>query len=296
MRRLGRNLRRIPAWVKSKVRSTASYETDEYGEAIALQDVSTNSKEQGRVDGDIVSAAQTARLRSGTRVRRGGESGSRRNGEGDEQEEDCCSFFSCCRSDNGSDDAEMQNLKGEVDMDEHQIPVTELLRRLGDPDADSYVPIRFGGNERGNEDDEEDDNGMDDSTAPFTVDIERIYGLEQDVAEDRLMEHGRNVLTPPESESELRKFLKQITDFFSLLLWTGSVLCLVAYALQSTVDNLALALVLAGVVIITGIFGYLQDRKASNLMESFKNMMPDRSTVVRGGGAEVTTAITINCV
>ena len=52
--------------------------------------------------------------------------------------------------------------------------------------------------------------------------------------------------------------MEHVTDFFSLLLWTGSALCLLAYALQSTVDNLALAIVLAAVVLITGFFGYFQ--------------------------------------
>merc|ERR1711935_1220864 len=47
-------------------------------------------------------------------------------------------------------------------------------------------------------------------------------------------------------------------------------------------DNLWLGIVLASVVIITGIFSYFQERKASNIMDSFKNMVPDMANVIRG--------------
>jgi hypothetical protein len=40
------------------------------------------------------------------------------------------------------------------------------------------------------------------------------------------------------------------------------------------VESLYLGVVLAGGVTTTAVFSYLQNRKASNLMESFKGMMP----------------------
>merc|ERR1719461_2008463 len=48
-------------------------------------------------------------------------------------------------------------------------------------------------------------------------------------------------------------------------------------------DNLYLGIVLASVVIITGIFSYFQERKASNIMDSFKNLVPDQANVIRDG-------------
>lgn len=41
--------------------------------------------------------------------------------------------------------------------------------------------------------------------------------------------------------------------------------------------------VLVGVVIITGIFSYLQEAKSSRIMDSFKNLVPQYATVIRGG-------------
>merc|ERR1712142_119944 len=48
-------------------------------------------------------------------------------------------------------------------------------------------------------------------------------------------------------------------------------------------DNLYLGIVLATVVIITGIFAYFQERKASNIMDSFKNLIPDQAFILRDG-------------
>lgn len=48
-------------------------------------------------------------------------------------------------------------------------------------------------------------------------------------------------------------------------------------------DNLYLGIVLAAVVIVTGIFSYYQESKSSKIMESFKNMVPQFATVIREG-------------
>lgn len=44
-----------------------------------------------------------------------------------------------------------------------------------------------------------------------------------------------------------------------------------------------LGIVLAAVVIVTGIFSYYQESKSSKIMESFKNMVPQFATVIREG-------------
>lgn len=44
-----------------------------------------------------------------------------------------------------------------------------------------------------------------------------------------------------------------------------------------------LGVVLAAVVIVTGIFSYYQESKSSKIMESFKNMVPQFATVIREG-------------
>lgn len=126
---------------------------------------------------------------------------------------------------------------------------------------------------------------------------------------------GPNALTPPKQTPEWVKFCKNLFGGFALLLWIGAVLCFVAYSIQASTseepsdDNLYLGIVLAAVVIVTGIFSYyqvirrfliaktlkrlnslstkhiyyLQESKSSKIMESFKNMVPQFATVIREG-------------
>lgn len=108
-------------------------------------------------------------------------------------------------------------------------------------------------------------------------------GLSSEEQSIRLQRDGPNRMTPPKSIPEWLHFLKTFTGFFSLLLLAGSVLCFIGYALKQEVENLYLGIVLFAVVFITGLFTYLQEKKSNNLMESFKNMMPDHCTVIRDG-------------
>merc|ERR1739848_268109 len=114
-------------------------------------------------------------------------------------------------------------------------------------------------------------------------------GITDADAKERLERDGYNELTPPKTTPEWIKFLKQLFGGFATLLWIGAILCFFAYFIEANTnqnamkDNLWLGIVLASVVIITGIFSYFQERKASNIMDSFKNMVPDQANVIRGG-------------
>jgi len=66
---------------------------------------------------------------------------------------------------------------------------------------------------------------------------------------------------------------RQFTNLFSLLLEVGSILCFIAFAIDESGDlsNLYLGIILGAVVTITCIFGFWQEFKANEAMESFKN-------------------------
>ncbi|KAH3762598.1 sodium/potassium-transporting ATPase subunit alpha [Pelomyxa schiedti] len=134
-------------------------------------------------------------------------------------------------------------LKKDLDLDVHTIPLKELCERL-------------------------------------EVDVSK--GLSKGEAELRLQRDGPNSITPPRKTPEIIKFLKQMVGWFSLLLWSGSILSAVGYILDSSdQSNLYLAIVLAAVVTLTGIFSYIQERKSSNVMEKFKDFLPALSKVKR---------------
>ena len=154
----------------------------------------------------------------------------------------------------------MNDLKKELELDEHKISVEELCKRL-QTDAKN--------------------------------------GLSSAEAKVRLERDGPNQLTPPKTTPEWVKFLKQMFGGFATLLWIGAILCFFAYTIESQSnanaqkDNLYLGIVLATVVIVTGIFSYFQERKSSQIMESFKNMVPDQAKVVRDGKAQVINALDV---
>ena len=66
-------------------------------------------------------------------------------------------------------------------------------------------------------------------------------------------------------------------------------MCFLAYGIECVnsddpvEDNLYLGVVLATVVIITGVFQYYQESKSSKIMESFKNLVPQQALVFRNG-------------
>ena len=75
---------------------------------------------------------------------------------------------------------------------------------------------------------------------------------------------GYNELTPPKTTPEWVKFCRNLFGGFSTLLWIGAILCFLAYSIECysnddpAEDNLYLGIVLAAVVIITGVFQYYQ--------------------------------------
>eukprot|EP00118_Oscarella_pearsei_P002645 m.11136 g.11136 ORF g.11136 m.11136 type:complete len:1036 (+) comp23003_c0_seq1:66-3173(+) len=148
---------------------------------------------------------------------------------------------------------EMKELKRELELDEHRISLEELCTRF---------------------------------------ETDRNKGLTKEKAAQVLERDGYNELSPPKTIPEWIKFCKQLFGGFATLLWIGSLLCFIAYGIQAgttknpQLDNVYLGVVLAAVVIVTGVFSYYQEAKSSAIMESFKTMVPTVAVVVRNGQRE----------
>jgi len=87
----------------------------------------------------------------------------------------------------------------------------------------------------------------------------RERGLSLEECEQKHAEFGDNTLSKKDTVPWYCLFLKELTGYFQLLLWFGSLLCFIGYAIQtdkSDRSNLYLGWVLALVVIVTGIFSY----------------------------------------
>ncbi|CAI5449985.1 unnamed protein product [Caenorhabditis angaria] len=145
---------------------------------------------------------------------------------------------------------ELAELKQEVKMDEHKIPLRQLAERL-----------------------------------QTNLDT----GLTSARAAEILARNGPNALSPPETTPQWVVFCKNLFGGFAMLLWIGSFLCLFAYTVDCltieypNVDNFYLGIVLMGVVIVTGCFQYYQESNASKIMDSFKSLVPTIALVHRDG-------------
>jgi len=124
-------------------------------------------------------------------------------------------------------------------------------------------------------------------------------GLTQEKYEEVFAREGPNKLTPPKTTPEWIKFCKQLFGGFATLLWIGAILCFIAYGIQVSKyvdppeDNVYLGAVLTFVVVVTGIFAYYQEAKSAAIMESFKKMVPQTASVIRGGKRSAVDAETL---
>jgi sodium/potassium-transporting ATPase subunit alpha len=107
------------------------------------------------------------------------------------------------------------------------------------------------------------------------------------------LEWGDNALQKKEATPWYIVFLKELTGFFSLLLWGGSILCFIGYSIQDDredLSNLYLGIVLAVVVFLTGVFSYMQTSKSAEMMAQFENFIPPVALVIRNGQKETIDA------
>eukprot|EP00184_Porphyridium_aerugineum_P000649 CAMPEP_0184693328 /NCGR_PEP_ID=MMETSP0313-20130426/1566_1 /TAXON_ID=2792 /ORGANISM="Porphyridium aerugineum, Strain SAG 1380-2" /LENGTH=1171 /DNA_ID=CAMNT_0027151379 /DNA_START=249 /DNA_END=3764 /DNA_ORIENTATION=+ len=140
---------------------------------------------------------------------------------------------------------DQDELKKELEMWEHKLPVDELCARL--------------------------------ETHPEN-------GLTSAKAAEIFARDGPNILSPPKTTPLWIRYLLTYTDFFSLLLTGASILCFIGFGLDSTnMDNIYLGSVLIVVVVITSTFGFMQNYKSEKTMEMFRNFLPPQALVHRDG-------------
>ena len=120
-----------------------------------------------------------------------------------------------------------------------------------------------------------------------------VNGLTNAKHKELLEKNGPNKLTPPKQTPEWVKLLAQMKNGFAILLWIGCGFSIIAFIINTVQeplttpkDDLWLAIVLAVVVVATGIFQYYQESRSGKIMESFNKMLPQQAIVVREGKKE----------
>ena len=104
----------------------------------------------------------------------------------------------------------MEDLKKEIEIDEHKIPITDLYYRLQTNPETGLT--------------------SDEAKYKRNIPIIIIYFC---FNRFRLARDGPNALVPPKTTPEWVKFCKQLFGGFCLMLWIGAFLCFFAYGIQS---------------------------------------------------------------
>ena len=94
---------------------------------------------------------------------------------------------------------------------------------------------------------------------PWVRTPEGFQGLSTAFARKRVEIEGFNELSEKGGTPWYVTFCKEMTGFFSLLLWFGSFLCFIAFGVQESKEdksNLYLGIVLSCVCFLTGCFSY----------------------------------------
>ncbi|KAG6798721.1 sodium/potassium-transporting ATPase subunit alpha [Apis mellifera caucasica] len=121
------------------------------------------------------------------------------------------------------------------------------------------------------------------------LETDATHGLSMNVARARLAETGPNTLTPPKKPSSLLKFLRLCFGGFSSLIWVGVILCLCNYLLEHSTygeasnEHLGLSIVLVILILVTAMFSHYQESKSNKIIESFQQMLPQKTKVLRDG-------------
>lgn len=108
------------------------------------------------------------------------------------------------------------------------------------------------------------------------LDTDIDQGLREETAQERIEKYGKNVLPEPKKDPKWLKFLRQFNDVLIYVLLAAAVITAV---LGYWYDTIVIALV----VLIIGIIGYLQENKAEQALEGIKNMLSPSALVRRDG-------------
>lgn len=103
-----------------------------------------------------------------------------------------------------------------------------------------------------------------------------LGGLSSAEASARLARDGPNVLPTPRRVPMWRRFTAELVHFFALLFWVAGALAVIAGLPQ-------LGLAVFVVVVLNGVFAFIQEQRAEHAAERLRDLLPRRSTVVRDG-------------
>ncbi|MFH1337699.1 MAG: calcium-translocating P-type ATPase, SERCA-type [Nanoarchaeota archaeon] len=104
-----------------------------------------------------------------------------------------------------------------------------------------------------------------------------MSGLSEKEVQRRLTEYGENLIKEEKKTNKLKIFINQFTSLLVIILITAAIVS--ALLLNSPID----AAVIMIIVILNGIFGFIQEYRAEKAIEALKKLASPEAIVVRGG-------------
>jgi P-type Ca2+ transporter type 2C len=123
------------------------------------------------------------------------------------------------------------------------------------------------------------------------LDVDPDRGLGSDEAAARLDRYGPNRLQESARVPEWKKFIAQLADPLIYLLLAAVVIALGAWVAEGREGIPFDALVIAAIVVLNAVLGYVQEARAEEAVEALQKMAAVTATVVRDGEEqEIATA------
>jgi calcium-translocating P-type ATPase len=108
-------------------------------------------------------------------------------------------------------------------------------------------------------------------------------GLSPAEAERRLARYGRNELARTPRTSLTARLLGCFAHGFALLLWAAAGLARLAHSADPTAGMDALAAAIVAVILVNGLFAFIQEYRAERMLAALARLLPRRARVLRGG-------------
>jgi sodium/potassium-transporting ATPase subunit alpha len=112
----------------------------------------------------------------------------------------------------------------------------------------------------------------------FELQTDLVNGLSDDEARQRLGQYGANLLKRLHPAAWHIKLIKNLFSFFAVLLWIAALLCFIP-----GVDLPQLGIAILTVIVVNGLFAFLQEYKSDRALEMLQRMITQKSRVIRNG-------------
>ncbi|MBS4752529.1 cation-transporting P-type ATPase [Nocardioides sp. zg-ZUI104] len=115
------------------------------------------------------------------------------------------------------------------------------------------------------------------------TDPPQVRGLTEQQVAQRREQYGANTLPEPRRQAPWLDLLRQMTHLLAVLLWVAAVLAAVAGMPE-------LAIAIAVIVVLNGVFAFWQEHRADRSAQQLRALLPARTRVVRSGEEVVVDA------